>query len=186
MSNIQNDNTQCHFQNLHFFCKFRFADTTVKNYLLWHNLTGKIMAFIFQLIKHETKHEYFNLDVAQWIEIHSAATFLYFEHWHFYEMFLTCLGLNTIWAVHYMISGIPNSELPFLKNHLEWVRFVCLAFSLSSLRAISGPIRIAKYNPGFRIYKTKLTIMCRNDELSSTMSWVGCLLHNCHTRRYYW
>ena len=82
MSNIQNDNTQCHFQNLHFFCKFRFADTTVKNYLLWHNLTGKIMAFIFQLIKHETKHEYFNLDVAQWVEIHSAAIFLYFEHWH--------------------------------------------------------------------------------------------------------
>ena len=156
MSNIQNDNTQCHFQNLHFFCKFRFADTTVKNYLLWHNLTGKIMAFIFQLIKHETKHEYFNLDVAQRVEIHSAAIFLYFEHGHFYEMFLTCEGLNTIWAVGYMISGIPISELPFLKNHLEWVRFVCFI-----LRAISGPIGInkAKSNPGFGIHKTKKVLL---------------------------
>ena len=95
MSLINKIITQCHFRNCHFFCRFYFADTTeVKNYLLWHNLTGKIMAFIFQLIKHETKHEYFNLDVAQWVEIHSAAIFLYFEHGNFYEMFLTCLGLN--------------------------------------------------------------------------------------------
>ena len=31
---------------------------------------------------------------------------------------------------------------------------------------------------GKQVYDTIVTIMCRYDELSSTMSWVGCLLPN--------
>ena len=53
-----------------------------------------------------------------------------------------------------------------------WIMAVCL----SAILALHSYNRSIICFHEFWIYKTCVTIMCRNDELSSTMSWVGGLL----------
>ena len=90
----------------------------------------------------------YNLDI--------QALYLYFED-NIFVTFAVKVGKS---QKQFMVSSIlPKKE----RNSLSWA---------SSLLRISSEFR------SFfgRIEKTIVTIMCSNDELSWTVSWVGCLL----------
>ena len=111
-------------------------------------------------------------------------SFKYYNKW--ISLFGTILCIAVMFLMSYVTALITLVCIVLLyvfiksrKPDVNWGSSTQSQHFITALKSVQYLTKVEDHVKNFRcsdIYEPNVTIMCRNEKLSSTMSWVGCLL----------